>query len=266
MNRRFDLVRVLVMLAAGATVALDRTALAQAALPSGMDVLEKYLAATGGRAAYEKVKSRVTHATMDAPAMGIKGKVTIMQVAPNTGYVHTEITGVGVVEQGTDGTIVWEKSAMMGPRIVEGQERESLQRSLTINGELQPEKFYKSVETVGVEDVDGRPCYKVEIVTNAGGKETRFYDKETALLVKTNAVASTQMGEIPIVATATDYREVDGIKMPFKATQEMMGRTITVSIEKIEQNVEIPADKLQMPADVKALADKAAKAAPSGGK
>jgi hypothetical protein len=266
MNRRLVIARMLVMFTACATLALDRAALAQAALPSGKDVLEKYLAATGGREAYEKITSRVTHATMDAPALGIKGKVTIMQVAPNKGYVFTDITGVGTVEQGSDGTIVWEKSAMMGPRLVDGQERESLQRSLTINGELFPDKFYKSIETVGVEDIDGRPCYKVEIVTLAGGKETRFYDKETALLMKTNAIASTQMGEIPIVATATDYRDVDGIKMPFKATQEMMGRTITVAIEKIEQNVEVPADKLQIPTDVKTLAEKAATAPASGAK
>lgn len=229
-----------------------------ASLPDGKQVLEKYLEATGGRAAYEKFTSRVTRAKMDAPALGIKGTVTITQVAPNVGYVTSEIEGIGTIEQGSDGTIVWEKSAMMGPRLLEGRERESLQRSLTINSELYPDKFYESVKTIAVEDVNGKPCYKVEIVTLAGGKETRFYEKETGLLVKTESIATTQMGEIPIVATASEYREVDGVKMPFKATQDMMGRQISVTIEEVKHNVDVPKEKLALPADIKALAAKAA--------
>ncbi len=251
----------IVALTAALILSTKSFALADDALPSGKDVLARYIEVTGGRAAYEKVHSRVTTATLDLPEMNLKGSVVTTQAPPNRGNIVTKLPGIGVFEQGTDGTIAWDKNVVTGPRILEGPERDTVIRSLTINNELDPEKHYKSIETTGVENVDGKPAYKV-VLTGPGGKETRYYDKESGLLVKMEQTSQTQMGEITAIIIPSDYREVDGIKMPFKATQEAMGRKVNMTMDKIEHNVDVPDSQLAMPDDVKALLEKK-KSAPS---
>ena len=256
--------RIALPMALMCLLALPAAARAQA-LPSGKEVLDRYIDVTGGRAAYEKVKSRVTKTTLELPAQNIKGDMTMYQQAPNKGYIETVIPSVGKVEQGYDGAIAWEKSAMMGSRVLEGQEKESLVRNLTIGADLEPEKFYEKIETVGEEQVDGKPAYKVQLTTPGGATETRYYDKASGLMIKFDAAPKTQMGEIQVTSTPSDYQVLGGIKMPKKVTQNMMGQTITLTINDVQHNVDIPAEKFQVPADVKALAEKGAGAGAGAG-
>jgi hypothetical protein len=225
-------------------------------LPPGKEVLDRYIEVTGGREAYERVQTRVATSTIEAPAMGLKGKLTIYQKAPDQGYLETDLEGVGRIEQGTDGQVVWERSAMMGPRLMEGAEKEALMRSLTLHSELHPEKHYEKIETVGVQEVGGRQAYKVEMTSAAGTKETRYYDHESGLLLRSEGTQKTQMGEIQVSSVMEDYQTVDGLKMPKRVTQEMMGQTISMTIDKIEHGVDIPDTRFEMPQEVRALVEK----------
>jgi hypothetical protein len=147
---------------------------------------------------------------------------------------------------------------MTGPRITSGQEHEQALREMKINSELHPEEYYDSIETKGVEDVNGKPCYRVDFVSKTGVKESRWYDKDSGLLVKGSLDVQSQMGPIHAESTVEDYREVDGLKVPFKTTQTGNGLTFVVTIEKMEHNVDVPPEKLALPDDVKKLLAKQA--------
>ena len=65
------------------------------------------------------------------------------------------------------------------------------------------------------------------------------------------------MGEVPIEVIPADFKEVDGIKMPFKATQKVLTQEIVIKFDTVEQNVDLPKDTFALPAEIKALVDKA---------
>ena len=71
-------------------------------------MLAQYIEATGGKAAYEKIKNRTSTGTIEIPAANIKGKIQIFQAAPNLVSVVTEIGPVGKTTQATDGKSAWE--------------------------------------------------------------------------------------------------------------------------------------------------------------
>lgn len=256
--------RSLVVLGAIALLDLTGRTLAQAdaSPPSGKQVLEKYVQATGGRAAYEAIKSRVATLKVEMPAMQISGASTLYQQAPDKAAVVTDIQGIGKIEQGMNGQTVWETSQMMGPRLLQGKEKEALTRSLRLNADLEPEKYYDKIETVGTADVDGKPAWKLQLTGKSGTTETRYYDQESGLLIRTEMAVPTQGGEIPVTASTSEYREIDGIKFPYKTTQKMPQGEIVMTVQKMEHNVEIPASRFEPPADVKALLDKPAQPAP----
>lgn len=250
--------------AAGTAFAQDSAPAAPAApaaeaekLPSGKEVIERFIAATGGREAYDKLKNRVTKGTIEIPMMGMKGTMQITQAHPNMMVTSTEFTGMGLIRNGTNGEVVWDVNSMMGPRIVEGDEKVSFMRQATFNSELQWEKLYKSVEVVGVEDVNGKPAYKLKMVPNDGPEGHQFYDKESGLMVKTSTIAKSQMGDVPVEGTLEDYREVDGIKMAFRTTQQMGPNSIVIALEEVKHNVDLPAETFALPDEIQKLKDAA---------
>jgi hypothetical protein len=220
---------------------------------TGKDVLERYIEVTGGRAAYEKFNTRASKGTLTVAAAGLSGALETWQAAPNSMYVSFELAGLGKTEQGTDGKIAWESSAITGARLLKDAEKAAFIRSADFHGELHPERNYKSIELVGTENLGDKPAYKLSMTTNEGDVETRWYDQETGLLVKMEATTRTQMGDIKSVSVLSDYREADGVKIPCKVTISQMGQEIVLATDQVQHNVEVPAGRFDPPAAVKAL-------------
>ena len=227
---------------------------------TGEQIIDRYIEVTGGKPAYEKVKSRVTSGKFSVPAAGINGTMQSFHKAPNLIYVKIDLAGMGATERGFDGQTAWEKSPQTGTRIVTGDERAEFEREAKLNNELDWKSEYTKVENKGVEEVEGKKCYKVELTDKQGDLQTRFYNVDTGLLEQTSRTVKSPMGELPVLITMSDYRDVDGVKMPFKAVQliKSMGASYEITTDKVETNVDIPANKFELPADVKELAKKSA--------
>jgi len=245
--------------ARGPSAAADDRIATDSGAPSSLtadDILALYVEATGGRAAYEKLSSRVAKATMVLPSLGVKGDVEMYQQAPNKSYMKLVLGQAGTVEQGTDGTVVWERSAMTGVRVLSGQERELGLIGAVFNAELKYKELYKSVQLMGIEAVDGAPAYKLVFTTPSGQTETRYYDKDTKLLVKSSATVQHQMGKISSTTRYSDYRAVDGVRMPFKMEVSAMNQKRVLTLTDVKHNVAIPASRFALPPDVQKLLDK----------
>ena len=76
-------------------VSLLTPALAAQALPTGEAVMERFVQATGGKAAMDAKRSMVVKGTMEMTAMGLKGAVTIHKAAPNLSLTEVELPGIG---------------------------------------------------------------------------------------------------------------------------------------------------------------------------
>jgi zinc protease len=233
-------------------------------LPEAKALHAKYIEAIGGEAALKGLKSRVTTSKLNIPSQNMSAKITSYQ-ADGKIYVVTEIPQFGNMESGYTDSIAWSKMAMTGPQILEGAERDQLLREADLQSDLDLTKYYTKLETVGSEDVDGKKAYKVEFTPITGEKQTRFFDAESGLLVKIEMTQETAQGKIPMTATLTDYRDVNGIKMPYKTVQKAQGVEIELVVESAAHNTDVAGDKFTLPADIKALAEKK-KAAKEGTK
>lgn len=219
-------------------------------------ILDRYVEVTGGADAYAAIKSRVSHATLDFESQGITAAVTVYLARPHNMYTVTDIQNLGKIEQGSDGEVVWEMNPMSGPKIQEGELRAVMLRGASLDTQVKWRDSYGSAELAGADEVDGEPCDKV-IMTPAEGKpETRCYDKETGLLVRTEVTIPTPAGEIPMTVFTSDYKEVDGILLPFHSRIEIMGQQRSLTLEKVEHNVEIGPDRFAIPEDIRKLMEK----------
>jgi len=225
-------------------------------LPKAETILDKYVEVTGGKAAYEKLHNMVLTGSMTFGAMGVKATMVSYHAEPNKTYTEIEIAGMGKILDGSDGTTAWSLSAMQGPHIKDGDEKDQAMREDAFNGELEWRKLYKEAKTVGTETIDGKECYKVLMTPNSGPPATRYYDKQTFLLVKIAMTAKTPMGDIQVESTMDDYRKEGDILMPHKTTQSMAGQQFSATIDSVKYNVDIPADRFDLPSEIKALQKK----------
>ena len=237
-----------VLLSTGARLAADD-------LPKAEAILDRYIEVTGGKAAYEKNHSEISTGTMEFVGKGIKGTIASYRAEPNTSYTELDIQGIGKVREGTDGKIAWSLSALQGPRIKDGEEKAGALQAAKFNAELNWRDTYKA-QTTGIEKVDGKDCYKVTLTPPEGAAMTRFYDKESSLLVKMVMTVKNPMGEFPVESTVGDYRKEGTILMPHKVTQSAAGQEITITIDSVKYNAEIPKEKLEPPDEIKALMKK----------
>lgn len=226
---------------------------AQDTLPKGEAILDKYVEATGGKAAYAKVHNSIAKGRMEILGQGVKGDLTVYSAEPTKMYSVFEIAGVGKIEEGTDGKAAWSLSALQGARIKEGEEKALALRSANFNSHVNWKQSYKSVETTGKETMGGKPCYKVLLTPLEGKPETQYYEQDSGLLVRQTGSVKTPMGEIPVDAAVGDYRAESGILMPHLLKQSVAGQQLAFTFASIQFNVEIPHDRFDLPPEIKAL-------------
>lgn len=224
--------------------------------PSAKEIIERYLEVTGGRAAHEKIKNREMTGTMEVPAAGVKGTTRVIQAAPNKMAMKIDLGGFGAQTMGTDGEVAWHMDTIQGARILEGEERTQVLREAIFDRELQWEKLYKEATAESEQEIDGKPAYAVKLVTTEGITQTNYYEKESGLLVRIATIAKSQMGDMPVDTNFSDFREIDGIKMPHKTIiNSGMGVQIITTIDSVKQNAELPADTFAIPDEVKKALD-----------
>jgi hypothetical protein len=236
---------------------------AQGTPPSADAILNRFVEATGGRAALEKIHNQVQHGTVEISAMGLKGNITIYEAEPNKNLSIIDIQGVGKIEQGSDGAVAWENNPLQGPRVKQGLELTDALRDGTFNAILNPQKLYSKIETAGSETVEGHDCYKVVLTPSEGNPTTEYYDKQTGLRIKTSATRSTSMGDVTADVLYDDYRKEGDVVMPHKLKQHAAQVEAEITVEKVETNVELPKDVFDLPPDVQALVKKAPQTAAS---
>ena len=233
-------------------VCLSPAAMGQG-LPKGEELLDKYIEVTGGKAAYEKFKNRLTKGTVEIAGLGVKGSVTIAQAAPSLMVMEMNLEGLGKFTSGCDGTTVWELNPITGPRIKTGKERATGLRSALFNSDVDWRKIYAKADTAGEEAVDGNPAYKVLATTTDGDGVTKFFDKTSGLLIKTIMTVETPQGKIETTNLVSDYQKHDGIVQPHRVLTKVLTTEFVITVNSIENNVTFPPDRFALPDPIKSL-------------
>ena len=222
-------------------------------LPKGEEVVDQYIEAIGGKAAFDKLHNSVSEGTMAVG--GIKGQLKLYQAAPNKSLLDVDLPGIGKITEGTDGETAWSNNAFTGARIKKGDERAQALRGATFN-EAKWRDIYKSAKCEAEEDVDGKPCYKVKLTTPEGHVRTSWYDKKSHLLVKQASKETTPQGELEQESMISDYKKVDGVLVPHKLVQKASNQEIVMTLDKVQFNVDMPADRFALPDEIKKLKEK----------
>lgn len=195
-------------------------------------VIEKYVEAIGGRDALAKIEDKST--IMRGTAMGQSITLTVKQKAPNK--LRQEVKAGGMEQ-----VIIFdgEKAVMkvMDQKIeVKDKELEALKLEAQMDFLLDPQSYGITLSYEGNETVNGKDAYKIKMTLPSGLRWFTYFDAESGLKVKEQREIQTQMGLSEQTVIYDDFREVEGVKYPYKITQSFGGQSVDVTVSSIKVN------------------------------
>ena len=219
----------------------------QEALPSVDKIVEKYVAAVGGKAAIEKLTTRVAKGTFEMDQMPGTATEEIYEKAPNKQLSITDAPNFGVVKWGFNGTVGWQDNPQVGLQDVTGNQLAAMKRNADFYRDIKLKELYPNMTVKGKEAVEGHDAYIVEATPAEGAAEKMYFDVDSGLLVRAQTQGEGPGGTVTIDVTFDDYREVDGIKIPFVIHQSMGDFAFTIRLTEVKHNVPIEDAKFDKP-------------------
>lgn len=217
-------------------------------MPSANEIFARYQRAIGAPEVLRKLTSRVSRGTFGLIVAGITAPLEFYEKAPNKTLTVIELPGFGTILQGYNGTIAYEQQPQSGLRELSGKELAKVKRGADFYDDLNLKAHYTKLVVTGIETVGAIQAYCVEGTTPEGDIEKLCFDKQTFLLVRKDESSVTAQGVFPVQIYIEDYREVDGIKIPFASrfSNPSIGN-IEVKLTEVKHNVAIEDSKFDKP-------------------
>lgn len=216
-------------------------------------ILDGFVAATGGRAAYERRTSTVTSIMLTGWAeelsSGKREKINpdnttteIYAKAPNLRLTVSKTPGKTKERRdGYDGKIGWvDDEGLKEPVELVSGVMPPVRREAVFNAPLKWRELYEKVELLGVRRVNQRDAYAIRLTPPSEKPIVHYYDTQTRLLVRIDGIAHPLRAD-PTETYLSDYREVDGVKMPFVMRMRMRPpnviAVVQITVARVRTNV-----------------------------
>jgi tetratricopeptide (TPR) repeat protein len=233
-------------LSGGTAIHDGQTIESSGSLPSVDEVLKKYVEAAGGAAAINAVKSRVVKGTVDVVGVSRGGPFEIYSVAPDKAMMVMPSGSIGDLKIGYNGRVGWSQIGKT-VRMLQGVELATLKEDCDFYGVLRIKDYYSKVALAGKSKIGYREVYVIELSKGTGPVDRLYVDPQTYLPVRLNTTRVINGNSVPIEVYFDDWREVNGLKIPFTMSQTMSRLTMTFTIKEVLDNVPIDAKIFERP-------------------
>jgi photosynthetic reaction center cytochrome c subunit len=217
-------------------------------LPTADEVVEKYVAALGGAAAIQKVTSRVEKGKTVGGGKNVD--VEILTEAPDKWALVRHLPD-GQSSAVYDGHSGWYGMPGRSARAMHPGDVEAARMDADLQFPVHIQEKFPELHVEYPETINGRGAY-VLFASRDGQPAAKFYfDEQSGLLVRVVRYAESPLGLNPSQVDYADYREVDGVRVPFRVTTAEPGDVMTIQFEEIRQNVGIDNGVFREPGDLK---------------
>jgi len=215
------------------------------------EIIAKSIEARGGEAKLRAVKTiRLTGRVEIAP--GMAAPTTMVIKRPEMVRMEFSLQGMTAI-QAFDGKDGWSVMPFQGKKDAEpmaADDVKEFREQADLDGPLMDYKTKgNTVEYLGKDKVEGSDAYKLKVTKKNGNVETMFIDADTGLEVKNTRKTKIQGNEQEVESTFSDFRNVDGLILPFSIETGAASspQKQKIIVDKIEVNPEVADGQFHMP-------------------
>jgi tetratricopeptide (TPR) repeat protein len=215
-----------------------------ASIPTAGRLIDNYIQALGGSAAIERVISRVETGTTQVSGKSLR--VDIFTQDPDKWEMVRHLPE-GDDVSAFDGQTGWTRIPGRPAREIDGGDIEAAFISADLHFPLHIQGVFPDLRVEHVEKIGERETYVLSCMRQGRTAAKLYFDEESGLLVRVMILAESPLGVNPSQIDYGDYRDVEGVKVPYLLTFTAPGSSYTIQIEEVRQNVPIEADKFARP-------------------
>jgi photosynthetic reaction center cytochrome c subunit len=219
--------------------------------PAAEQILDQYVQAIGGAQRVAGLGSFVAKGLYRGFDDQDKSALEIFAKAPaqRTAIVHTLSGNSTTTYDGRTGWIAAPETEKPVPLLaITGQELDGVKLEAEL---LFPARIKQALGKWRVgppATIDDREVRTVQGTTEAGATATLCFDAQSGLLVRLVRFSESPVGRIVTQVDYADYRDVAGVKMPFRWTVSWLNGRSTFELSEVQPNVPIDAAKFGTPA------------------
>jgi len=203
-------------------------------VPSVEEIVEKYLRAAGSLEAMEHFTSRISTGSVEVPSTGLKGTVELYEAVPERSSLIINFPGYGVTQRTFDGANGWVQDPLQGFVKFTGIGLDRLKGETEFRRELRLRDSVAKLTFDSKAKVGNREAFVVRTTVDGLLAHHWYFDTETGLLLRRDNVYY------------EDYRDVDGVKLPFKVRDETFyGFPVVMSFSEIKHNAPVDESKFK---------------------
>lgn len=214
-----------------------------APLPTADAVLKNYAQVTNASA---RMATRVIKGRINVPGLSAGGTFEFYATSTGKSLTVMNVNAIGIVKQGFDGVANWTASETTSRSGASLPENVVLAVADFYRNAKLTEQFPKTKLLGKVKEGD-RELYMVEASPLKGAPEQLYFDTQTGLLVHRDLTRASSRGPIQAEIYFSDWRNVDGFRLPCSMTQLIGNLTLVITIEEIKHNVAIDDSLFQRP-------------------
>ncbi len=212
--------------------------------PTGDELIEKYLRAAGGSAAINKVNTRVMKGTITFGDRNIPIDIYSKEPDERISFVHTPDGDSVTAFNGHEGWLAAPKRPvheMHGPDV----DAAAIDADLRFPARLKD--ACSRTEVRGVEKIGDHDAYFLDCERQEKTPLHLYFDEKSGLLVRLVRFGETALGQLPTQIDYTDYREIEGVNIPYRWTLARPGGRFTIQLSDVRQNVPVDDAKFVKP-------------------
>ena len=234
------------------------SSVATASAQTADEIVDKTLTAIGGRAALGKLTSRSATGTISiaTPNGDIVGTIEVLNERPNKSrtLITLDLSAMGagtmVLDQRCNGTTGYALDSMRGDHEITGGQLDVMKQNFFPTPFLDYKERGSKLELLGKEKVGERDAYMLNVTPTTGPPSRVYIDAQSFLPVKSVAkVTLPEVGDVEQTTELSDFREVDGVQVPFQVKGSSSVQSFTISVSKVEHNAKIDETLFGKPAE-----------------
>jgi hypothetical protein len=211
--------------------------------PPPDQLLAKYLQAAGGEAAIDKIASRVMKGTIEVGGHSLPIDIYAKD-GKRISFTHLPEGDSVTAFNGYEG---WLASPGHALREMHSGDLDGAAMDADLHLAADLKGMFSQMQRRGTEKIGDEETYVVVGQRNTKPPIRLYFDEQTGLLVRLLRFEETALGRLPTQIDYADYRDANGVKIPYRWTLARPGGRFTIQINELQQNIPVDDAKFIKP-------------------